>query len=92
MVDGSILVALIGGLASVTASIITVISVVVTSNKTNAAMDAKLDKQIGIVETEIKELTREVREHNDFVTRLPAVEKDIQHLAKRLDALERRIG
>ncbi len=87
-----VLVALIGGLASISASVITVISVVVTSNKNNAAMDAKLDKQIGIIETEIKELTREVREHNNFVTRLPAVEKDIQHLTKRLDALERRIG
>ena len=82
--------AIITAAASIVASIITVISVVVTSNKNNAAVDAKLDKQQAVIETKIEELTREVREHNGFARRMPVVEEQIKVINHRIGDLEKR--
>lgn len=86
--DSGIVVALIAATGSIIASIITVISVVITSNKNNAAVDAKLDKQQAVIETKIEELTREVREHNNFARRMPVVEEQIKVANHRIDDLE----
>ena len=84
----SITIALITATGSILASIITVVSVIVTSNKNNAAVDAKLDKQQAVIETKIEELTREVREHNNFARRMPVVEEKIAVANHRIDNLE----
>ncbi len=84
----SITIALITATGSILASIITVISVIITSNKNNAAVDAKLDKQQAVIETKIEELTREVREHNNFARRMPVVEEKIAVANHRIDDLE----
>ena len=86
--DSGIVVALIAATGSIIASIITVISVVITSNKNNAAVDAKLDKQQAVIETKIEELTREVREHNNFARRMPVVEEQIKVANHRIEDLE----
>ena len=77
----AVLVALItGGLSLIGV----IISNVVTAKKSEAAirttqavMDARLD-----------ELTREVREHNDFARRMPVLEERINGINTRIDALE----
>ena len=85
--DG-VTIAIITATGSVLASIITVISVIVTANKNNAAVDAKLDKQQAVIETKIEELTREVREHNNFARRMPVVEEKIEVANHRIKDLE----
>lgn len=57
---------------------ITLIGVVISNNAHDAVTDEK-----------IAELTREVREHNDFAKRIPVMENDIETLYKRVDKLER---
>ncbi|MBQ1574472.1 MAG: hypothetical protein IIZ78_25400 [Clostridiales bacterium] len=57
---------------------ITLIGVVISNNAHDAVTDEK-----------IAELTREVREHNDFAKRIPVLENDIETLYKRVDKLER---
>ena len=37
----------------------------------------------------IEELTREVREHNDFAKRIPVIENDIKTLYKRVDEIHK---
>ena len=86
--DG-VTIAIITATGSVLASIITVISVIVTANKNNAAVDAKLDKQQAVIETKIEELTREVREHNNFATRMPTIEQKVKDLERRVSDLEK---
>lgn len=39
-------------------------------------------------EVKIEELTREVREHNDFARRIPVVEKEVERLNIRVKELE----
>ena len=57
---------------------ITLVGVVISNNAHDAVTDEK-----------IAELTREVREHNDFSKRIPVLENDIETLYKRVDKLER---
>ena len=42
-----------------------------------------------ITDTKLAELTREVREHNNFAKRMPVVEEQIKVINHRLDDLER---
>lgn len=44
----------------------------------------------GSMETKVEELTREVREHNNFAKRMPVVEEQIKVINHRLADLERR--
>lgn len=77
----AIIVALItGGLS--------LIGIVYSSNKTTQAMDFKLDKQQVVMETKMNELTREVREHNNFAKRMPVVEEQIKVINHRIEDLE----
>ena len=62
-----------GGLALIG----TIVSVVMTSRKSQAVIDVK-----------IEELTREVREHNGFAKRLPVLEEKVSNLTDRVDKLE----
>lgn len=77
----AIIVALVtGGLS--------LLGIIYSSNKTAQAMDSKLDKQQAVMETKIDELTREVREHNNFAKRMPVVEEQIKVINHRIEDLE----
>ena len=41
-----------------------------------------------VVETKVEELTREVREHNNFARRMPVVEEQIKVINHRIEDLE----
>ena len=45
-------------------------------------------KSQAVVETKVEELTREVREHNNFARRMPVVEEQIKVLSHRVSDLE----
>ena len=45
---------------------LSLLGVIITSNKTTREVQAKLDKQQAVTDTKLEELTREVREHNNF--------------------------
>ena len=56
---------------------LTLLGVIIANGKTQAVTEAKL-----------KELTREVREHNNFARRMPVVEEQIKVLNHRVQDLE----
>ena len=62
---------------------------VIMSNRTSAN---KIQKQLeihqAVTDTKIEELTREVREHNNFAKRMPVVENDIKHITEEIHILE----
>ena len=77
----AIIVALVtGGLS--------LLGIIYSSSKTTQAMDSKLDKQQAVMETKMDELTREVREHNNFAKRMPVVEEQIKVINHRIEDLE----
>ena len=53
-------------------------------------MSHKLEVHQAVTDTKIEELTREVREHNNFARRMPVVEEQIKVANHRIDDLERK--
>lgn len=47
-------------------------------------------KQQAVTDTKIEELTREVREHNNFAKRMPVVEEQIKVINHRVKDLENK--
>lgn len=80
MTEAIIVAVITGGLSLIG----TVITVLATSQKTEQAMQVAQ----AVTDTKIEELTREVREHNNFARRMPVVEQQIKTIEKRLDDLE----
>lgn len=64
-----------------------IISNVATSNKAAREMNFKLEKHQAVTDTKIDELTREVREHNNFARRMPVIEEQIKDLNKTTEEL-----
>ena len=64
-------------IAAVITGAITLIGVLIANSKTQAVMETKVD-----------ELTREVREHNNFAKRMPVVEEQIKVINHRIEDLE----
>ncbi len=78
----SIIVALItGGLSLIGVGL----SVFASSRKTQA----EYEKSQAVMNEKISELTREVREHNNFARRMPVVEEQIRMLSDRMSILEK---
>lgn len=51
---------------------------------------ADLTQAQAVTDTKIQELTREVREHNNFARRMPVLEEKISVANHRIDDLERK--
>ena len=79
----AIIVALITGGMSL-------LGVLITSRQTTKDVAAKLDKQQAITDTQLEELTREVREHNNFARRVPVLEEQIKVANRRIEDLENK--
>ena len=56
---------------------ITLVGVLLANQKTQAVMETRID-----------ELTRDVREHNNFARRMPVVEEQIKVINHRIEDLE----
>lgn len=81
MSDG-VIVAIITGVLTLAGTIITVLA---GNRKTNE----QLHVSQAVTDTKIEELTREVREHNNFAQRLPVIEEQIKVINHRIDDLEK---
>lgn len=77
----AILVAFITGGLSLAGVVITCLA---TSKKTEKAAAVAQ----AVTDTKIEELTREVREHNHFATRMPALEQRVESIESRVGNLE----
>ena len=64
-------------IAALSTGAVTLIGVLIANGKSQAVTETKLD-----------ELTREVREHNNFARRMPVVEEQIKVINHRIEDLE----
>lgn len=67
-------------IAAVITGIITLTGVLIANGKSQAVTDTKLD-----------ELTREVREHNTLISRVPVLEEQLKVANHRIEGLEREV-
>jgi hypothetical protein len=77
----AILVALISGGLSL-------IGVVITGMVTAKKNETTMKVSQAVTDTKIDELTREVRQHNNFAQRMPVVEEQIKVINNRIKDLE----
>jgi len=69
--------AITGGLA--------LVGVIISNIQSNKKIEKKLEIAQAVTDCKIDELTREVREHNNFARRMPVVEEKIKFINQRLD-------
>lgn len=81
--SAEVIVALITG-------IVTIITVLVNSVIASKEMNAKLDKAQAVTQTRLDDLTREVREHNEYGKRIPILEEKMKVANHRIDKLENK--
>ena len=66
----------------------TIIASIITGAITLCGVLIANGKNQAVMESQIAELTREVREHNGFARRMPVVEEQIKVINHRIDDLE----
>ena len=64
-------------IAAIVTGVLTLVGVLISNSKSQAVM-----------ETKVNELTREVREHNNFAKRMPVVEEQLKVANHRIADLE----
>lgn len=65
-----------------------IIVALITGGVTLAGVLISNQKAQAVTETRLDELTREVREHNNFARRMPVVEEQIKVINHRIEDLE----
>lgn len=77
-----------GVISALVTGVCAIVGIVVTNVMGNNKLTNCLDKAQAVTDCKIDELTREVREHNNFARRMPLVEEQIKNLNHRVDGLE----
>ena len=65
-----------------------IIVALITGGVTLAGVLISNQKSQAVTDTKLEELTREVREHNNFARRVPVVEEQIKVINHRIEDLE----
>ena len=65
-----------------------IITAIITGGVTLLGVLIANGKSQAVTETKLDELTREVREHNNFARRMPVVEEQIRVINHRIEDLE----
>ena len=63
--------------------------VILTNISGNKKVQTDMKVQAAVTDEKIEELTREVREHNNFAKRMPVVEEQIKVINHRIKDLEK---
>lgn len=70
---------------------LSIVGVVITNLAANRKMQYEIKQNQAVTETKIEELTREVREHNNFAHRVPILETKVKVADHRLDDIEEEL-
>ena len=76
-------------IASAVTGFLSLLGVVVSNIGSNRKIENALSTSQAVTDCKIDELTREVREHNNFAKRMPVVEEQIKVINHRIEDLER---
>lgn len=87
MSEGIIAALITGGLAF--AGVL--VSSMIGNSKVTSDIKLEVAKNQAVTDTKIEELTREVREHNNFAKRMPVVEEQIKVANHRIEDLEEKL-
>ena len=66
---------------------LSLVGVIISNSRSNSKVQQKIETAQAVTDCKIDELTREVREHNNFARRMPAVEEQIKAINDRISYL-----
>ena len=75
-------------IAALITGILSLAGVVISNLASNAKMSQSLEKAQAVTDEKIEELTREVREHNNFARHIPVLEEKAKVADHRISDLE----
>jgi hypothetical protein len=81
-----------GIIASVITSVLALVGVIITNARSNQAIETKLEIAQAVTDEKLDKLTEEVRKHNNFASRVPVIEKELEHLNKEMEEVKEKIG
>lgn len=76
-------------IGSIITGVLALVGVVITVLAGNSKTDKAIQTSQAVTDTKLEELTREVREHNNFARRVPVIEEQIKVINHRIEDLER---
>ena len=77
-------------LPSIITGVLALIGVIISNVSSNKQVENKLVTSQAVTDQKIVALTEEVRKHNNFATRVPVIEANIQSIEHRVENLERQ--
>ena len=69
-------------LSTIAVALISLLGTIYTTKAGNEKIQHELDKHNAVQDTKLEELTREVRQHNDFAIKIPVIEQRVTALEK----------
>lgn len=75
-------------IAAAVTGVLGVLGVIISNFASNRKIENSLDKAQAVTDCKIDELTREVREHNNFARRVPVMEEQLKVANHRIADLE----
>lgn len=83
--------ALISAGAAIIVGIFSLVGVIITNSRMGSKMQNDIRTAQAVTDERIRELTREVRMHNDFARRIPVIEEHQKGIELRVSCIEQRM-
>lgn len=77
-------------IVAVITGVLTLLGVIITNTQSNKKIEQKLQTAQAVTDCKLEELTREVREHNNFARRMPVVEEQIKNIDEKINILHKQ--
>ena len=72
-------------IAAVITGGLALVGVIITTMQSSRKIEKKLEIHQAVTDQKIEELTREVREHNNFAKRMPVVETEVEWIKDKME-------
>ena len=79
-----------GIIVAIISGVVTLAGVILSNMAAGRKTQSQIEVAQAVTDTKIDELTREVREHNNFAKRIPVVEEQIKVINHRIGDLEQK--
>lgn len=77
--------------SAIITGVLALAGVIITNSSANRKMTSQIEKNQAVTDTKLEALTREVRVHNKFAERIPALEEQVKAESDRISAMENRL-
>lgn len=72
-------------IATLITAAVTILVVIFQNRATQNKVTSEIEKHQAVTDTKVDELTREVREHNNFARRMPVLEEKVERLERKVE-------